>query len=283
MGSRVVHPDKTSHFPPSVITWACHMMQSISHAKDEALWRLDRMSATPKGPSMFVTPDFMEFHERFQQSLLDTFKPTIMLLNTSDMRYATVGADTIPRTSLKSGECRAFYQRLFDFSKTPKQSLPDLLSEALEGRSLHQSTCLLAFTRVPNGFHDWFQNQLIKMRASGQSVHIVVVILAPPLPCGWKQASVLSGSAFDAQKFNTVKLQNSYFAPNALTVITAGPSPRKVLKKIRAVSLAHTRHNFATSMLIGGVQVYNRLSRRTACFLISSATRGWQCRRVYKY
>ena len=44
MGSRVVHPDKTSHFPSDVQTWAANMMRHLSVAKEEAIWRLERMS-----------------------------------------------------------------------------------------------------------------------------------------------------------------------------------------------------------------------------------------------
>ena len=39
MGSRVVNPDKTLHFPEGVQTWTKHMMQNLSLATDEALWR----------------------------------------------------------------------------------------------------------------------------------------------------------------------------------------------------------------------------------------------------
>jgi hypothetical protein len=43
MGSRVVHPDKTAHFPACVIIWTNNMMQLVTNARDEALQRLERM------------------------------------------------------------------------------------------------------------------------------------------------------------------------------------------------------------------------------------------------
>ena len=47
---------------------------------------------------------------------------------------------------------------------------------------------------------------------------------------------VLTGSPFDASVFDTFRLQETLFTPNALTMITAGPSPKRILKKIRAVA-----------------------------------------------
>ena len=125
---------------------------------------------------------------------------------------------------------------MFDFSASPKQDLASLLLEALGGRSLHGSTVVLAFSRTPSEFPEWFHKQLVLIRATAINMHIVVVLLAPPLPCTWKEMSILTGSAFNSQMFNTFKLQETYFAPNALTVVTAGSSPRKVLKKVRAIT-----------------------------------------------
>ena len=36
--------------------------------------------------------------------------------------------------------------------------------------------------------------------------------------------------------------QDTFFMPNALTVVTVGPSPRKILKKVRAVTLFTGSH-----------------------------------------
>ena len=239
LGSRVVHPDKTAHFSADVIAWSNNMMTLVSQAKDEALWRLERLKVVDRGSKDFVLQNYMEFNERFQQTLLDYFKPTIMMVNTSDMRYAAVGCDSVPPHALEPGVGRMFYQNLFDFNTTPKQDLADLLRQALGSQpaaSLHGSTFVVAFARTPREFPEWFQKELIKIRASGISIFVVALLLAPPLPCTWKEMSVLSGSVFNGNMFNTFRLQDTYFAPNALTVVTAGASPRKVLKKIRAIT-----------------------------------------------
>lgn len=187
MGSRVVHPDKTSHLVAPVASWANDMMQLLSQAKDEALWRLERIAQASHDSNMFVMPDFMEFSEQFQQSIIQTFKPNLAVLNSSDMRYATVTGPS-GLTMLSSGQGRAFYTRLFDFECPAKESLRNLLVEARQGAPLDGLTCVLAFVKVPSEFPSWFQHELVALRSEGLSVHIVVLLLAPPLPCGWDQA-----------------------------------------------------------------------------------------------
>ena len=54
MGSRIVHPDKTAHFPSEVVQWASDLMRTLSLAKDEALWRLEHMSAKHQVSHHFI-------------------------------------------------------------------------------------------------------------------------------------------------------------------------------------------------------------------------------------
>ena len=168
--------------------------------------------------------------------MINTFKPTMMVINTSDVRYATIGCDTSPSVAVSAGLGRAFYQRLFDFTTPSKQPLEELLQEALGGQSIHGKTVILAFSRVPSEFPEWFQNELIKLRAKGIHTYIVILLLMSALPCQWTQISVLVGSQFHNRMFDTFRLQDTMFTPNALTVVTAGASPSKVLKKIKAIT-----------------------------------------------
>ena len=55
MGSRVVHPDKTSHFHEDVKTWANTLMNCLSLAKEEALMRLNRMNSQDHVSDKYVT------------------------------------------------------------------------------------------------------------------------------------------------------------------------------------------------------------------------------------
>ena len=57
-----------------------------------------------------------------------------------------------------------------------------------------------------------------------------------------EELRILSGSPFDASMFDTFRIQDTYFAPNAMTLVTVGPSPRKMLKKIRAVTCFTGNH-----------------------------------------
>ena len=108
--------------------------------------------------------DYLEFTELFQQASMKQFSPTLMMLNTSDMRYATVGCDGGTPLTLNPGSSRVFYQRRFDFAKSPKQSLTDLLAEALNPKPLSGSTCVLVCANVPSEFPEWIQKEMIVLR-----------------------------------------------------------------------------------------------------------------------
>lgn len=58
MAARVVHPDKTSHFPSQVSSWANNIMQLLSQAKDEAIWRVERISLTNQVSNVFSMQDY---------------------------------------------------------------------------------------------------------------------------------------------------------------------------------------------------------------------------------
>ena len=54
--------------------------------------------------------------------------------------------------------------------------------------------------------------------------------------------NVLTGSPFDGFLFDTFRLQDTYFAPNALTLVTVGLVPKKLLKKVRAITFFTGRY-----------------------------------------
>ena len=89
----------------------------------------------------------------------------------------------------------------------------------------------LSIHENPTIIHRVAAEGMISMIASKVCVRLVVLLLAPALPCTWKQAAILTGSPFDARMFDTFRTQSIYFKPNALTVVTNGPSSRKMLKK----------------------------------------------------
>ena len=201
MGSRVVHPDATSHFPAGAQTWAKHMMQRLREARDEGLWRLERLNKACNTTDESLMRDY----ERFQHG---AFNLMLAAMSTSDIRYATIG-----HNSLSASKGRAFCQRLYDFHQEQKQSLKAMSQEFYADKPIGRSTCILCFARTPSEIPDWFRTQLVDIRASNIVMYLVVLLLVPALPCSWKQMRVLSGSAFENKSFDTFKLQKHSSLP----------------------------------------------------------------------
>ena len=217
-------------------------MKDLSMARGEASWRIERVTKQTPNTDETVMQHFMEFAEVFQQTIVHQFRPSLLIMSTSDVRYASVGLDSDTYKALMPSHGRAFYHRLFDFQTLPKQSLQSLLEEATAGKPLQGTTIVLASARTPREFPEWFQAELVNIRASNIHMHVVVLLLAPALPCSWQKARILTGSAFDGSMFDTFRSQDTFFTPNCLTVMTVGPSPRKILKKVRAVTFFTGNH-----------------------------------------
>ena len=211
MGSRVIHPDKTLHFEDNVRTWANRMMNYLSHAKEEALMRLSRMNSQSHVGKDYVMQDYLEFNEQFQQVVINTFKPNLVVMSTSDLRYITVCPNKSSMKVLEPSEGRAFYHRLYDFQSEPKQALSALFCDAMGSGTVNGSTVVLAFTRTPNEFPAWLQKQLIDIRSAGLTLYLVILLVCPALPCTWKQLKILTGSPFDATCFDTLDCKKHSF------------------------------------------------------------------------
>ncbi len=52
------------------------------------------------------------------------------------------------------------------------------------------------------------QQQLISMRSAGMVAHVVVILLAPPLPFTWRQSAISTGSVFNSNGLNTILIKN---------------------------------------------------------------------------
>ena len=85
------------------------MMQLLCEAKDEGLWRLERLSKTCSMTNDFPKQEFLEFNEPFQHAVIGAFNPTLTVMSASDIRYSTVG-----HSRLSASKGRAFYQKLYD-------------------------------------------------------------------------------------------------------------------------------------------------------------------------
>ena len=112
-----------------------------------------------------------------------------------------------------------------------------MLAETLEsGSSLNGSSWLMSATYFPSGFVEWFFDQLVSIRAEGRIVTITWLLLADALPCTWSELLVLWGTAMQSKTLASFRVQDVHFSPNTQIFLSAGKTPRKLVKRVNAIT-----------------------------------------------
>ena len=103
---------------------------------------------------MLAAQDYQEMNEQFQVAIFKTYNPTMVVMNTSDLRYHIIGTAEQPPRALEVSQARCFYRRLFRAYKNNGETAMDILADSLgDATRVHGSSWMVAFSKAPYGFN----------------------------------------------------------------------------------------------------------------------------------
>ena len=232
-GLRVLNRTCLNKLPPAVADWGVDVRKLLEHAQQEGTKRLP--SHSQRGGDLPFRLTYQEFPETFQSFLLYKFSPSLAIINASEVRYTPTVASPSGTIMLKPSQALSFYESLFDFSTESKPSLKELVRNAI-GRDPRGTSVLLALTRFPAEFPQWFLEQLVALRSENAKMSFVVLVLWDALPCAWKEMEVLCDSPMQNRIFDGFRGGDVFLNPATLAFVEAGVSPAKLLKKAKCLS-----------------------------------------------
>ena len=243
----VIHPDKMNTFParlrPGLTQFATDMTQVINHTFELLSSRLDQIHANLL-PSPKITPftmPFQEIPEGLQLKLYRVYAPDVMICATSEGMHWCVGLHNDPPFHPSLDTSQTFLEELLWNDNSA--SLHDLLLGILPGRTFHpvMNSVMLVLQKVPGRWHEWLRDQLSDLRHQGIKLQLYVALFADAWPADWE---VMKSYAYfpltEPRNFQGYYMAKEYMEPPFLSVITAGSSSLRVMKKIQIITFTTT-------------------------------------------